>query len=528
MRTVLMVVAGLAVGLAPAAQAQGPNPGLAADAYATHAKQNAELMQKYTWKMRVQLTYKGEDKPAQLYQMNYVNGQLQKTLLSAPPAETGRKHGIKHRIKEKKIDEFKDWAAQLTDLVKRYMAPTPGTMMDFYSSATFSPVPSGNVRATDTGFIQPGDTATYWIDPATQAAGELCLRHLAPGRPGELHGPVRPGARRAAVRLDDQDLRAGEGSRGHDHEFQLSVEPVGNSRWPRRQFERARGMTATLGRAAAAVAILLAFGAPAARAQATELAWPRTLTSSDGMQVTFYQPQVDSWEYYAVLDYHMAIELQFPGASSTIPGTLRMTGQTSTDVGTQTVALYSQEIVSTTFPGVSAATAQQYRSIVQSVIPTTTMNLTLPQVQAYMTGASLGGRHCRHSARAPRARILKVGPGLPPTLPQPAPPIYYSESPAILVIFEGKPGFAPVTSGSTLLFSVNTNWAVFQDKNSGIVLPAGPGELAAGAERQRSVDRRREHFPPAFRTCRTTASGRTSRRTSRECPGGRERSRRSS
>ena len=169
MRTVLMVIAGLAVGLAQAAQAQGPNPGLAADAYATQAKQNAELMQKYTWKMRVQLTYKGEDKPAQLYQMNYVNGQLQKTLLSAPPAETGRKHGIKHRIKEKKIDEFKDWAAQLTDLVKRYMAPTPGTMMDFYSSATFSPVPSGNVRATDIGFIQPGDNVTYFINPATKS-----------------------------------------------------------------------------------------------------------------------------------------------------------------------------------------------------------------------------------------------------------------------------------------------------------------------------------------------------------------------
>lgn len=221
----------------------------------------------------------------------------------------------------------------------------------------------------------------------------------------------------------------------------------------------------TFGRAATAVALLLALQTPVARAQTNELAWPRTLTSSDGMQVTFYQPQVDSWEYYAVLDYHMAIELQFPGASSTIPGTLSMTGQTSTDVGTQTVALYSQEIVSATFPGVNAATAQQYRSIVQSVIPTTTMNLTLPQVQAYMTSASTASA----TSGAPPAAAgpnPKVGPGLPPTLPQPAPPIYYSESPAILVIFEGKPGFAPVTSGSSLLFSVNTNWAVFQDQNS--------------------------------------------------------------
>ena len=66
----------------------------------------------------------------------------------------------------------------------------------------------------------------------------------------------------------------------------------------------------TFGRAAIAVALLLALKAPVARAQTNELAWPRTLTSSDGMQVTVYQPQVDSWEYCAVLDYHMAIELQ--------------------------------------------------------------------------------------------------------------------------------------------------------------------------------------------------------------------------
>ena len=135
------------------------------------------------------------------------------------------------------------------------------------------------------------------------------------------------------------------------------------------------------------------------------------------MQVTFYQPQVDSWEYYAVLDYHMAIELQFPGASSTIPGTLRMTGQTSTDVGTQTVALYSQEIVSTTFPGVNAATAQQYQSIVQSVIPTTTMNLTLPQVQAYMTSASTASATTGHRRLARRARIPRSVPGCRPRCP---------------------------------------------------------------------------------------------------------------
>ena len=101
------VMAGL-LAMSPAvAVAQTPNPGQMADAYATGAKANAQLMQKYTWKMRVQLTYNGEQKPASLYQMNYVGGQLQKTEISAPPEESGRKHGIKHRVKEDKMAEIK-------------------------------------------------------------------------------------------------------------------------------------------------------------------------------------------------------------------------------------------------------------------------------------------------------------------------------------------------------------------------------------------------------------------------------------
>jgi hypothetical protein len=168
-------------------------------------------------------------------------------------------------------------------------------------------------------------------------------------------------------------------------------------------------------RRVALIAVIVTVGASPCAQAVNELAWPRTLTSTDGMQVTFYQPQVDSWEYYAVLDYHMAIDLQFPGASSTIPGTLRMTGQTSTDLATQTVALYSQEIVSVTFPGVDAATAQQYRSIVQAVIPTTTMNLTLPQVQAYMTTRAPTPPPGRR--RRPRARIPRRAPGCRPRCP---------------------------------------------------------------------------------------------------------------
>ncbi len=215
----------------------------------------------------------------------------------------------------------------------------------------------------------------------------------------------------------------------------------------------------------AAAALALAIAPPLLAQGAQELSWPRTRIAADGMQVTLFQPQVDSWSYYVVLNYHMAVELQLPGASSSVPGALFMTGETSTDLGSQTVALYNQKIVRVNFPGLDPATAQQYQATLQSLVPTGTMNLSLAQVQSYVAASNSAAAT---SGAPPAAAGPNPRPtGLPPSLAQPAPPIYYSQSPAILVIFSGAPAFAPVTQGSKLFFSVNTNWAVFQDKNTG-------------------------------------------------------------
>ena len=44
------------------------------------------------------------------------------------------------------------------------------------------------------------------------------------------------------------------------------------------------------------------------------------------------------------------------------------------------------------------------------------------------------------------------------------PPIIYSEKPALLVIFLGKPKFEKIKD-SELSFGVNTNWDVFQSES---------------------------------------------------------------
>lgn len=201
------VVACLLAASPALAAAQGPNPGQMADAYATGAKANAELMQKYTWKMRVQLTYKGEQKPASLYQMNYVGGQLQKTEISAPPEESGRKHGIKHRVKEDKLNEIKSQVEALIELTKKYMAPTPGQMFDFYSKATIGAAPNGGVQASGANFIQPGDKVTYFIDPATRSPTAYNFSTAMNGNPvtGQAQFAQVPGGPKYASSLTIND-----------------------------------------------------------------------------------------------------------------------------------------------------------------------------------------------------------------------------------------------------------------------------------------------------------------------------------
>ncbi len=163
--------------------ARGADPGAMASQYAANAKANAALTRQYIWQMRVEVTLKGEPKPAQVYQMRFdVDGKLQKTLLTAPAKEK-KTRGIRGRIKENKIEEFKEWAGKLAELVKGYMAPTPGTMMDFYAKAAYSQSSDGKVMISSTSFIDKGDRATYWIDPATQIPCRFEFQTVLEGDP---------------------------------------------------------------------------------------------------------------------------------------------------------------------------------------------------------------------------------------------------------------------------------------------------------------------------------------------------------
>ena len=203
------------------------------------------------------------------------------------------------------------------------------------------------------------------------------------------------------------------------------------------------------------------------------------------MQVTLFQPQVDSWSYYVVLDYHMAVELQLPGASSSVPGALFMTGETSTDLESQTVALYNQKIVRVNFPGLDPATAQQYQAALQSLVPTGTMHLSLPQLQSYAAAASASAATVGHAPRrrwaqpAPRRVAAVARAAGAADLLQPV-----TGDPRHLF---GRAGLCPGDAGLQALLLREYELGGIPGQEHRHLLPAGPGQLAPGAGCERSL-----------------------------------------
>ena len=59
--------------------------------------------------------------------------------------------------------------------------------------------------------------------------------------------------------------------------------------------------------------LLLLFGIPNLML-AEDIGWPREMTQN-GAQIVYYQPQIDSWRDYRILDARMAIQVTPAGES---------------------------------------------------------------------------------------------------------------------------------------------------------------------------------------------------------------------
>ncbi|MBP7866871.1 MAG: hypothetical protein KA419_13090 [Acidobacteria bacterium] len=204
------------------------------------------------------------------------------------------------------------------------------------------------------------------------------------------------------------------------------------------------------------VCLAFAAGLTALAQGSRDTGWPRIRTAPDGTRVVIHQPQVDQWDFYVKLDFRVAVEIWLPGAKAGIPAAVQMTAETTTDLSKRTVVVYNQKVVRVNFPSADEDTARKLSTLLTGLVQSAPMKLSLDEVLAYVVPAGTEPADApAPAAPAPEVRTIPV---------QPDPPvILYSQTPAVLVLFDGDPVFTPVKD-TGLLFAVNTNWDLFQEE----------------------------------------------------------------
>ncbi|SHO42671.1 hypothetical protein [Desulfopila aestuarii] len=175
-----------------------------------------------------------------------------------------------------------------------------------------------------------------------------------------------------------------------------------------------------------------------------DLGWPRS-AERDDIQVTVYQPQVDSWDEYKVIHFRSAISVTpGPGKEERF-GVAEFTADTEVDHDNRTVVTnnHQREI---RFPNVSEKEEAELRNAFDQILPPReSITVSLDRVLPYLDEDN-----------------QSIQPAVDVNLEPPK--IFYSKQPAILVMFMGTPQLKPVNgSDPSFLFAANTNWDVFFD-----------------------------------------------------------------
>ena len=131
--------------------------------------ENQQKLHQYQWTETTQLTLKGDAKPSSTNLCHYgPDGQVQKTLISAPPEQPngGR---IKQKIIAKKKAEMKDYMGDVKALLSQYVPPDPQKMQAAYAAGKFSLNPMGGVmNLVFKDYSLPGDQMTLTFDTASK------------------------------------------------------------------------------------------------------------------------------------------------------------------------------------------------------------------------------------------------------------------------------------------------------------------------------------------------------------------------
>ncbi|MGH9901153.1 MAG: hypothetical protein ACRD68_04855, partial [Pyrinomonadaceae bacterium] len=177
-------------------------------------------------------------------------------------------------------------------------------------------------------------------------------------------------------------------------------------------------------------------------AQGQELGWPREVTK-EGVKLVYYQPQLDEWEDYRELTARMAFSMT-PGGGQPVLGVANLHADTIANRDTRTVVIRNIKITDARFPSLDDATAGQLEQTLRKLLTTDPITISLDRLIAGVERSKVAAE--------------------PVAVKNDPPQIFFSKTPAILLMVDGEPVRAPVEK-TKLEFVVNSNWDLFFDKD---------------------------------------------------------------
>jgi hypothetical protein len=143
---------------------------------------NKQLLAQYTWMEQDIISIKGEQKKEELYNVQLdPEGQPQKTPVdpSSMSDDERKRRGLRGRIIEKKIEEYKEYADQIKSLVQQYVPPEKEMLQQAYQQGNVMMGPVGGApgeyRLVITNYVKQGDSMTLVMNKAQKSLVSLSI-----------------------------------------------------------------------------------------------------------------------------------------------------------------------------------------------------------------------------------------------------------------------------------------------------------------------------------------------------------------
>ena len=172
--------------------------------------------------------------------------------------------------------------------------------------------------------------------------------------------------------------------------------------------------------------------------------WPRTYVDHKKSKITLHQPQITDWEDFKKIKARVVVEYHPPNIAKPLLGTFSMEADTDVNVELRQVHAGNFKISNLRFSDTKLVGETE-------LLQESLVGLLIEKARILSLD--------RLSANFERNQSI-----IPVKLKTDPPQIFVSESPAILVLFNGKPEWAAIENVD-LQFAVNTNWDVFRSKD---------------------------------------------------------------